>query len=155
MRGGWVLLCTALAVPILACGGDDESPEARIRARLAEVELLAEAGDVAGVKQFLSEDYADAAGNDRRALATWLTLQRMQHRTLHVWSRVRSLEIEAEGRAAVVLAAGMAASPIAGAADLARMRADVYEIELDLREEGGDWRVLSARWSPTSPRDLL
>ena len=155
MRAIRTLLVAALLLGLGACGGDDESPEARIRARLAEVERLAEEGDVAGVKEFLSEEYADAAGNDRRALAAWLTFQRMQHRSLHVWSRIQSLEVAGDGSAAAVVVAGMAGSPVSGPDDFARMRADVYEIELELREEGGDWRVVSARWSPTSPADLL
>jgi len=149
-------LFLGLAASKLACSGTEVSAEERIRARLAEIERLAEAGDVGGVKEFLSERYADAAGNDRRALAAWLTFQRMQHRNLYVWSRIRSLELVAPEQASVVLVAGMAASPISGPADLARMRADVYEIDLDLVDEGGsDWRVVSASWRPTQPTDLL
>ena len=50
----------------------------------------------------------------------------------------------------------MAASPISGPDDFARMSADVYEIELDLANEGrGGWRVVSASWRPTKPTDLL
>ncbi len=139
----------------LGCGGEELPAEEQIRARLAEIERLAEAGDVAGVKEFISEGYADAAGNDRRALAAWLTFQRMQHRNLYVWSRIRSLELSDPERAAVVIVAGMAASPVSGPADLARMRADVYEIDLDLADEGGGWRVVSATWRPTQPTDLL
>jgi hypothetical protein len=117
---------------------------------------LACAGDVAGVKELISERYEDAAGNDRRALAAWLTFQRMQHRNLYVWSRIRTLELVAPEQASVVVVAGMAASPISGPADLARMRADVYEIDLDLVDKGGsDWRVVSASWRPTRPTDLL
>ena len=152
------LLCALLLAASLAalgCGGDDESPEARIRARLAEVERLAEAGDVAGVKEFLSERYADPAGNDRRRLAAWLTFQRMQQRSLFVWSRIESLGIPEPGRAAVVLVAGMAASPVEGPADLARLRAEVWRIELALEEEGDAWRAVSASWRPTTPVDLL
>ena len=146
----------ALAAGKLACAGDDLPAEDRIRARLAEIERLAEAGDVAGVKQLISERYADPAGNDRRSLAAWLTFQRMQHRNLYVWSRIRSLELVAPEQASVVVVAGMAASPISGPADLARMHADVYEIDLDLVDEGGsDWRVVSASWRPTQPTDLL
>jgi hypothetical protein len=146
----------ALMIGALACGGKERSPEEQIRARLAEIEQLAEAGDVAGVKELISERYEDAAGNDRRALAAWLTFQRMQHRNLYVWSRIRTLELVAPEQASVVVVAGMAASPISGPADLARMRADVYEIDLDLVDEGGsDWRVVSASWRPTRPTDLL
>ena len=146
----------ALEAGALACGGEELSPEEQIRARLAEIERLAEAGEVAGVKEFISERYADPAGNDRRALAAWLTFQRMQHRNLYVWSRIRSVELVTPEQASVVVVAGMAASPVSGPADLARMRADVYEIDLDLVDEGGgEWRVVSASWRPTRPTDLL
>lgn len=151
-----VLASALLLGAALACGDADSSPEDRIRARLGEIERLAEAGDVAGVKEHISESYADAAGNDRRALAAWLTFQRMQHRNLYVWSRIQSLELGDPERAAVVVVAGMAASPISGPADLARMRADVYEIDLELVDEGrGGWRVVSASWRPANPTDLL
>lgn len=144
------------AALVFACGGDDLAPETRIRARLAEIERLAEAGDVAGVKELVSERYRDPRGNDRRALAAWLTFQRMQHRNLYVWSRIQSVELPGRDRATVALVAGMAASPVDGPADLVRMRADVYRIDLDLSDEGGgDWRVLSADWRPTKPTDLL
>ncbi len=144
-----------LAGALGACADDPADPETRVRALLTEVEQQIEAGDVGGAKAFVSERYRDPAGNDRRALAAWVSVKRMQHRDLYVWSRVRSVEFPEPARAVVALAAGMAGSPVSGPDDFVAMRANVYRIDLDLADEDGEWRIVSARWKVAPPSDLL
>ncbi len=149
----------ALLAVVLAlgsgCGGEPQTPEARVRAALAALETAAEAGDVQAFGEHVSERYADEAGQDRRALLGLVTFHVMRHRGRHVFVRIRSLEIRESGRAEVTLAAALAGSTLAGEADVARLRADVWKIDLDLEEEDGDWRVVWAQWRPTAPADLL
>ncbi len=151
-------LATALVAGLMSgvgCGGEPETPEQRVRASLAEVEAAVEAADVGGFRDFVSDRYQDARGNDKRALVGLLLFERNRSRRVHVVTRLRGLEILEDGRAQVSLTVGMAGSPLPSAADAARLRADVFAVELDLVEEGDRWRVVWADWRPAPASDLL
>ena len=150
--GRWLI---GFWIALLACGGEALSPEARIHELVAEAKRAIEAGELGDVKPLVSEGYRDSQGNDRRALMAFLLVQLQHHRERHLLTRVRDLELRGEGSARVVVIAGMAGLPISEPEELHRMRADVYRIEVELEDEEGTWRVVSAHWRRTSPRDLL
>ena len=139
-----------LLVGLVACGGGDpETPEGRVRALLAQLEVAAEEGDVGAFKEQISERYADDYGNDKQSLAAYITFNVMRSQRRHVVLRVREILIRDGKLAQVTLHAGLAGS----GGDLTR--ADVYEIDLDLEDEGGDWRLVWAQWKRGAPTDLL
>jgi hypothetical protein len=138
----------------LGCRGEALTPEARIRAAIGELSAAVEAGDASALRDFVSERYEDARGNDRRALVAFVTFHRMQSRQVHLLTRIRSVELREDGRASVLLVAGMAGSGAAGSG--AGLRADVYRIDLDLEDEGGGvWRLVWADWHPVPATELL
>ncbi len=147
-----------LLVPILAlagCGGDPQSPEARIRAVLAALEAAAESGELGPWKEHVSERYADARGFDKEALVGFATLHVLRSSRRHVFVRVRTIDVREPHRAEVTLAVALAGSRLATPGDAARLRADVYKVDLDLEDEDGRWRIVWAQWRPTAPADLL
>jgi len=121
----------------LACGGDPQAPEQQVR---AVIEATARA----------------AEGNDKRALAAYVTFHVMRNKSRRVFTRIRSIEIRDTGRAEVVLIAAITGSSIRGPEELSGLHADVYKIDMDLDDEGnGDWRLVWAQWRSTAPTDLL
>ncbi|RIL06394.1 MAG: hypothetical protein DCC71_07015 [Proteobacteria bacterium] len=146
-----------IALPLvlaLACAGDPQTPEERVRAVLADLEAAAEARDVAALKEHLSADYRDAHGNDRRAVAGIATMHFLQHESVHLLVRVRGVERVADGEARALALVAMAGTRIESAEWLESLRADLYRFELTLRDEDGDWRVASAAWSPATADDF-
>lgn len=142
-------LATALLLAACGCGEDPLTPEARVRWTVDEMATAAELGDVSLLREFVSDSYQDALGQDKQALSAMVTFHVMRHQNRHVLTRVRDVMIRDDGRAHVVLIAGTAGT--AGATP----RGDVYHIDLDFVNEGGDWRLQWAQWRPTSPADLL
>jgi len=155
MRSRAVPIALALALAAVGCGGDPETPEAQVRRALGALEAAAEEGDLAAFRDGISERYADERGHDKEALVRFATFHVLRSARRHVLVRVRDVLLRDDGRAEVSLAVGLAGSPAASADELARLRADVYKVDLDLAQEDGAWRVVWAQWRPTAPADLL
>ncbi|MAE96781.1 MAG: hypothetical protein CL910_19200 [Deltaproteobacteria bacterium] len=147
-------LLLSVALVAGACGSEPDTPEARIRRALGALEAAAEAGDVAAFKQQVSERYSDEHGHDKQTLGTYVSFHVLRNSNRHVVLRVRDVLMVDPGRAEVVVIAGIAGSrPVAG--ELAAFRGNVYQVDADLEEEDGQWRLVWAQWKPTPASDLL
>lgn len=131
-----------------------ETPEARVRARIAAAVQAAEAGDAAGVRAAISPNYSDAEGRDRRALDGIIRLYLLRHRPLHLYTRVSTVELVGNDRAQAVVYAAMASSRVDAPADAARLSASLYRFDLTLASEQGDWRVRTAAWRPAELSEI-
>lgn len=142
--GAVLALCLAVVV---ACS-KKESPEARVRATIAEAVQAAEANDSAGVLAIVSQRYVDADGRDRRAVEGLLRLYLLRHRPLHIYTRVPSVTFVRDDRAEAVVYAAMAGTRIDAPAELARLSASLYRFDLTFELEQDDWRLRAAAWRP-------
>ena len=147
------LLATLVAAFAAACS-QPATPEARVRAVLSDLEVAAEARDVAAMKRHVSETYRDARGQDRQAAAGLLTLHFLQNRAVHLLTRVDEVVAPEGGPANASVLVAMAGSPIPSSAALPGLRADLYHFAFELREEDGAYRITSASWRPASLDDF-
>ena len=145
------LLATALLA--LACGGEPQTPEERVRATLAALEAAAEARDVAAMKEHVSETYRDERGNDRRAVSALVALHFQQNRSVHLLVRTLAIAVDPPAATASVLVA-MAGTPIESADALPLVHADFHRFDFELREEDGTWRIAAAAWRPANAADF-
>lgn len=146
----WLALRLALATALLAGCSEPETPESRVRAALAEIEAAAESGDVGAFRELVSEQYGDAYGHDKKALADTVRFHVLRHpRGREVILRVRDVQLTSESSASVMLHAGFAG------AGQSTLHADAYAIDLDLALEDDEWRVTWAQWKPAAPAELL
>ena len=155
MRAQAALFGLLLVFGLAACGGRTESPEARVRAWLKAGEAAAEARRLMALKEMISAGYRDEAGRNRRAVVRVLMGYFHRHGSIYLLMRVEDISFPEPGRAQVLLYAAMAAEPIAGAESLTDMRADLHRFELDLVDEEGEWKLLSAAWRRAAPQDLI
>ena len=147
-------LATALVL-LLACSSAPPSPEDAVRATLAAIEAAAGARDAGAIKPHLSEAYRDPNGNGRKDVLGIATVHLMRNQAVYTLSRITELELVAPDRAQVRVLAALAGQPIPDPAALARVRADLYQFDVTLREEEpGVWRVTSADWRPASLADF-
>jgi hypothetical protein len=143
-------------VVLAACGPEADTPEARVRAVLARAEEGAEARDLGIVKPLISERYADRNGHDRKSIQRLLAYHFLRSRSIHLLTRVDSVDFVEPPRAAVTVFVAMASTPIPGASDLARVRADLYRFDLTLAEEtDGEFRLIDAGWRPAEVDDFF
>lgn len=140
-------LVTVLAASLLAltaCSRPD-SPEAEVRAVIATAKEAAEARDASALFDLIAADYRDAQGYGADELKRYVRGWLIAHQSVRLLTRVNALEFPAEdlARAQVTVAMLGRETVAENAWDLA---ADVYEFDLTLAREGGDWRVTRAAW---------
>lgn len=127
-----------------ACGGD-ESPEAQVRAVIAEAERAAEARNASALFELIAPDYRDDRGNGSEEIKRYVRGYLITHQSIHMLTRVEEVELTASDLARVRATVGMLgreAEP-ESSWDLA---ADVYEFDITLAREDGEWRVTRADW---------
>ena len=129
-------------------------PEQRVRAVLAALEEGAQQRDAGDMKEHVSEGYSDAQGNDKRAVAQLVAFHLLRNQSVHLLTRVQSVEVAAPGHARAEVLVAMAGRPIEGPEALLGLRADLYRFDLAFREEDGAWRVRSAEWRPAAVDDF-
>jgi hypothetical protein len=150
-----LFLVSCLGLTLAACAGEDDSPEARVRAVLAALEEGAQQRDAGAMKEHVSEGYRDAHGNDKRAVAQVVAFHLLRNQSVHLLVRVAEISLPAPGEARALAFVAMAGTPIEGPEALLRLRADLYRFDLQLREEEpGVWRVGSAQWRPAAVDDF-
>ena len=125
-----------LATLLVACA-ERSSDEQQVRELIASAEQAAEARDTSDVLALVADDYADAQGRNRDELRGTLTAFFAMHPKLELIVDIESIEFPAEGLAqARVKVRGL---------DVSRL--DVGEsiaLAVELRRDGGDWRVARA-----------
>jgi hypothetical protein len=148
------LLFVAAALVTVACT-KPATPEQRVREFLSRAEQAAENKDVRTLRSYVSQQYSDADGRDRRAIEAILRIQVLGHESIHLLTRIERIEFPALGRAEVGIYAAMAGRPPVDSAELSPIRANVYRFQLTLADEDSEWRVLHAQWQPAQPSDLI
>lgn len=159
VAAGRTLLATLALAVLAACGGAESTPEAEVRALLAEMERASRERDLPALRNAVSAVYRDASGRTTEDIHNVLRVQYLRQRAVYLLTRIESLDFPEPGRADLVVLGAMAGQPL-DAEDawesLRKVRADVYRFELTLAREDDDaWRVVSATWRPASLDDVL
>ena len=136
---GLALLVVAASLP----GCNRTPPEEALRARVAALEAAVDARDAGALRGFLADDFIGPGGMDdagARRLAQGMFL-----RYRDIGTRLGPLSVELQDRHATVR---FDAVVTGGAGTLLPQSGQVYDVTTAWRMEGGDWRLVSAEWSP-------
>lgn len=136
-----VISVLLLGLLLVSCGGEDMSPEGRIR---AGVDSAVEA----------AKD-RDDRNQGKDALGLLLSTHLKRPTFLHIFHRMKSLSVDPTGTAEAVIMVAFGAREIPGPESLVEVNADIYRLELTLADEEGIWRVTAASWSPGEASDFL
>jgi hypothetical protein len=122
---------------VLAGCSSASSDEQQVRELVANAEEAAEERDVGDVLELVGAQYADAQGNTRDSLALFLRAYFAAHPKLELVTRVDDLQFPVEGLArARVTMRGL---------ELDRFSVgESVTLDVELRREGGEWRVVRA-----------
>ena len=144
---GMVML--AVLVAFAAGCGESQTPDAKVRAVVAQGEQAAEARDLSAIMDLVAPSYRDEQGGGRDELKQYLRGYLVAHQAIHLLTKIESVEFPYRDMAKVSLTLGTLGrdSAAATAFDLA---ADVYDVELELALDDGEWRVTRASWRPAS-----
>jgi ketosteroid isomerase-like protein len=139
-----------LAAALAACG-KGPSPEDEIRAVVLEAEQAAEARDAFALRALVADDYRDGRGNGAEDIRRFVHGYLLAHQSVHLLVKIEEIELPASDLARLRATVAMVGKEAEGASawDLA---ADVYEFDVNLAREGGEWRVIRADWRPALGR---
>ena len=125
------------------CGGADASdPEAEIRAWIDAMETHAEAKERRDIVDNISDVYADGRGNRRDDINNILRVYFLRQNSIALLTSIDEIRLLGDDAAEVSLTVGMAGTQNSGLG----FSADRYDFELELENDGDNWRLVSARW---------
>ncbi|MEW6331053.1 MAG: hypothetical protein AB1560_06320 [Pseudomonadota bacterium] len=137
-----------------ACSSGD-SPEAQVRALLAQGEAAAENKESAVLRQMVSEKYSDSQGQDKKAVDAILRYYFLRNQSIHLFTRIRQIDFPQPDLAQADVMVAMAGQPITDTEQLERLRADLHRFEITLARESGEWKVIRAEWRRAEFADFL
>lgn len=146
------LIFTISVLLVAACGpsgGADDSPEAGIRDWVSRGEAAAEEKDRGALLEMISEDYADARGNDHKKIGDLLRVYFFRQQTVSLLTSIEEIAMSGETAAVVKLTVGMAGTRESSIG----LNANAYNFEFELEKADDDWLLIGARWSRIG-RDL-
>lgn len=137
------MLLGCLPAVVVACGTED--PEAGIRELIERAELAAESRDTGFFRGVMAERYTDTRGNDRDRLIAMMRGYFLTHPSIEMVTRIDSIVLSGTDAAEVVLHAGVLGRRD-GVPLVAGLEGDLFRIELELVDQGGQWSVIGAHW---------
>jgi len=150
MKPRFIAAAAFLALFASACG-PRETPESQVRAVVARGEKAAEARDLSGLMELVSPKYQDGQGASREDLKQYLRGFLVTHQSVHLLVKVDSVEFPYKDMARVSVTLGTLGRETAAASTFG-LAGDVYDVDLELQLDDGDWRVTRARWHSASER---
>jgi len=146
MRGR-LFLAIGWAVTFALAGCARTPPEQAVREAVAGVEAAIEAGEPRRLHGWLAEDFVGPGGMDRDGARKLAQASLLRYRDLSVV--LGPVEVTVEGdRAQASFTAAVTGGSGRALPDAGR----IYEVRTGWRLEDGEWRLLSAEWSPRTPR---
>jgi hypothetical protein len=122
-----------LATTLCACGARS-SDEERVRELFAHAEEAAEARDSSDLLALVADEYTDTQGLDKTSLGNFLRGWLLAHPKVELAIVVESLEFPIDGLAQANVTVG----------NLTTSDVDLERLRVELRRDGGDWRVVRA-----------
>jgi hypothetical protein len=123
---------------------DDASPEQQVRAVIDAMEVAAEARDVGDLMEHVSAAYRDSQGQDRAEASRYARGYFIANQSIHLLTRIESVEFPSPDEARVQMQVGMAGR--GGAQGAGGLSADLYDFDVALVHEDGEWKVSFADW---------
>jgi len=137
----------ALLVGSVLLGGgcrDASDPSARLRTTLESMEATLEAGEVGDFMRYVADDFIGADGRlDRRGLGLLVRRERLARQTISVQRFDTAIELVGPDRARAHFRA-----LATGGSGLLPEQGRLWRVETGWRLERGDWRLISATWTP-------
>jgi hypothetical protein len=134
-------MALAVAFVVLSGGCARPDPEQALRDRITAMQESARERSASGVMAGIDDEFAGPHGLDRDGMARLLRLQFLQHGSVGV--RLGPLDIEMfDERARVRFTAVLTGGSGRFLPDTGR----IYDVETAWRQDGNDWRLISAQW---------
>lgn len=137
-----------VALVLLAGCSNDGSPEQQVRAVIESMELAAESRDVGDLMEHICVSFRGAQGQDRTEASRYLRGYFIANQSVHLLTRIESLEFPSPDEARVKVQVGMAGRGGTSQSDggAGSLTADLHDFDVALVREDGEWKVSYADW---------
>lgn len=141
-----VLAAASLLIVLVSSGcADPDTPEQQIRSLISSAEVAAQDKQLGDLKELVSDRYTDGRGYGKQQIVQMLRVYLLRHQSVHLYVHVESVEFPVPELASVNLVVGMAGRGVPEGSDW-RIKADLYDIRLELERDDDIWRVIAADW---------
>lgn len=133
------------AVPICgasllaACSAPD-TPDTQVRKAIDAIEQAAEARDLSGVTDHVSEHFRDAEERDLQALAQYVRGYFIVNQSIHLLTRIESIEFPTPDEARAEVTVAMVGRE-AAASDAWNLAGQIYDFDVTFMREDDEWKV--------------
>ena len=137
-----MLAVAATVLALVLAGCRKEPPEQALRSTIAAMEAAAEKHDNDALFASIAEDFSGSEGMDRQAFRRYVTFTGMRSKSVGV--QLGPLDVKLfDQRATVTFTAALS-----GGEGLLPDRVQVYDVDTGWRLDGGEWKLISAKWKP-------
>ena len=137
-----MLAIAAALLALVLAGCRKEPPEQALRNTIAAMEAAAEKHDNDALFASIAEDFSGSEGMDRQAFRRYVTFTGMRSKSVGV--QLGPLDVKLfDQRATVTFTAALS-----GGEGLLPDRVQVYDVDTGWRLDGGEWKLISAKWKP-------
>ena len=130
------------ALMVAACSKDD--PEQAVRLQVEAMKAAIDARDAGDVEDLLAEDFVGNDGMDRRAIRQLAAGVFLRHR--EIAAKVGPVSVELRGESDAIARFSVLAT--GGSGGFLPQSGQVYQVETGWRLVDGEWKLLSANWTP-------
>ncbi|MCK4738411.1 MAG: hypothetical protein KAT46_00540 [Deltaproteobacteria bacterium] len=151
-----IMILLAFGLVFSSCSKKPETEEDALRAVVEEMAQKASEKNIRGVMNFISKDYRDDFGNERRTIKGILLFELIKKERAKVF--LRKINVELDGDRAVVtvkaiLARGVGVEKLS---DIVLRDSAGFGFNLFFKKESdGKWRVVSGKWESIGASVLL
>jgi len=138
-----------ITLAVSACS-DKSSPEEQVRQYVASAIVAAESREALSIHKLISDKYKDEGHRDRRRLVGLAVGYFLRHKNINIFTQISEIKFSVPDNATVKLYAAMTGSPVKNAQALLDIRADLYQFDLVLANESGEWLLQKASWQRAS-----
>ena len=136
------LTLSTICLFLAACGEPQGSAEDELREWVAKGEAAAEAKDRGELLDMISDDYADARGNDREQIGNILRAYFFRQATIALLISIDEIAVTGDTAAMINLTVGMAGMNNSAIG----ISADAYKFELEVHKPDDEWLLIGGRW---------
>ena len=130
------------ALLVAGCGKDD--PEQAVRLQVEAMQAAIDARDAGDVEDLLAREFVGNDGMDRRAIRQLAAGVFLRHR--EVAAKVGPVSVELRGESDAIARFSVLAT--GGSGGFLPESGQVYQVETGWRLVDGEWKLLSANWTP-------
>lgn len=145
MKTVTIILAAVLLVFPLSCHKQTE--EHRVRKVVASVQMAAEEKKIASILGHISTSYGDPQGHDYEGIKGLLAYYFFRHQRVSVY--IPGIDASVQGTAARATFQAVLTGANGSTGGVLPESLGVYDFDVSLTREEGDWKVITASWTKT------